>query len=76
MSHLKSLAIVAVPRRAEVDPRLVRRQRLIERLEEQRRLASDPDHMGRFMRRQKQPTVRPPGFVYDQHSPECVHKPL
>ena len=41
MSHLKSLTAVAVPRGAEVDPRLARRQRLIERLEEQRRLKGE-----------------------------------
>ena len=41
MPHLKSLAVVAVPRGAEVDPRLVRRQRPIEQLEEQRRLSGE-----------------------------------
>lgn len=55
MSHLKSLAVVAVPRRANADPRLARRQRLIERLGEQQRLAADPSYVGRFTRRQKQP---------------------
>ncbi len=42
MSHLKSLTLTIAPHQIERNPKLVRRQRLIERLEEQRKLAADP----------------------------------
>ena len=41
MNHLKSLSFTIVPAKNH-DPKLMRRVRLIERLEEQRRLAQDP----------------------------------
>ena len=41
MNHLKSLNFTTLPTR-NPDPKLMRRVRLIERLEEQRRLAQDP----------------------------------
>ena len=41
MNHLKSLNFTTLPTRNH-DPKLIRRVRLIERLEEQRRLAQDP----------------------------------
>ena len=41
MNHLKSLNFTTLPTRNH-DPKLMRRVRLIERLEEQRRLAQDP----------------------------------
>ena len=40
MSNLKSLTFTTVPAKLH-DPKLIRRQRLIERLEEQRKLATD-----------------------------------
>ena len=42
MSHLKSLTLTIAPHQIERNPKLIRRQRLIERLEEQRKLAIDP----------------------------------
>ena len=41
MSHLKSLTLTIAPHHIERNPKLIRRQRLIERLEEQRKLATD-----------------------------------
>jgi hypothetical protein len=43
MSHLKSLTLTIAPHQIERNPKLIRRQRLIERLEEQRKLAADPN---------------------------------
>ena len=42
MTHLKSLTLTVAPHQIERNPKLLRRQRLIERLEEQRKLAADP----------------------------------
>jgi hypothetical protein len=42
MIHLSSLAFTSIPREATRNPTLIRRQRLVERLEEQKRLLSDP----------------------------------
>jgi hypothetical protein len=42
MSHLKSLTLTVAPHQIERNPKLLRRQRLIERLEEQQKLAADP----------------------------------
>ena len=44
MSHLKSLTFTVAPHQIRQNPRLIRRQRLIDRLEEQRKLASDPGY--------------------------------
>jgi hypothetical protein len=41
MSNLKSLTFTTLPAKLH-DPKLIRRQRLIDRLEEQRKLAKDP----------------------------------
>ena len=41
MSHLKSLTLTVAPHQIERNPKLLRRQRLIERLEEQQKLAAD-----------------------------------
>ena len=41
MAHLSSLSFTAAPQKS-YDPKQVRRQKLIERLEEQKRLAADP----------------------------------
>ena len=42
MNHLKSLTFTVAPSQIALNPKLARRQRLIERLEEQRKLAADP----------------------------------
>jgi hypothetical protein len=42
MAHLKSLTFTVAPQQIGQIPKLVRRQRLIDRLEEQLKLASDP----------------------------------
>ena len=41
MTHLKSLTLTIAPHQIERNPKLLRRQRLIERLEEQQKLAAD-----------------------------------
>jgi hypothetical protein len=43
MTHLSSLNFVPAPKQALNDPKLILRQRLIERLEEQKRLSTDPN---------------------------------
>jgi hypothetical protein len=45
MSHLKSLTFCTAPQQIAENPRLIRRQKLIEKLEEQRRLVKDPDYL-------------------------------
>ena len=42
MNHLKSLTLTIAPIQTEKNSKLLRRQRLIDRLEEQRKLAADP----------------------------------
>ena len=42
MAHLKSLTFTVAPQQIARTPKLVRRQRLIDRLEEQQKLAADP----------------------------------
>ncbi len=42
MTHLNALAFVSVPKSSALNPIQIRRTRLIERLEEQKRLAKDP----------------------------------
>ena len=41
MSHLKSLTLTIAPHQSDRNPKLIRRQRLIERLEEQQKLVGD-----------------------------------
>ena len=54
MSFLKELSFTTVTRTGGNDPRLIRRQRLIDRLEEQLKLARDPNFVPVMKRRQKQ----------------------
>ena len=42
MTHLSSLNFVPAPKQVSSDPKTIRRQRLIDRLEEQKRLLRDP----------------------------------
>ena len=42
MNHLKSLSFTAVPKGERADPVLIRREKLIARLEDQKTLAKDP----------------------------------
>jgi hypothetical protein len=42
MAHLNTLAFVSVPKHPALSPTQIRRNRLIERLQEQKRLAADP----------------------------------
>ena len=42
MAHLKSLTFTVAPQQIARNPKLVRRQRLIDRLEEQQKLVADP----------------------------------
>lgn len=55
MSNLKSLTFVAAPRNLPSDPVLQRRQRLIQRLEEQQRLATDATYAVPSKRWEKAP---------------------
>ena len=45
MTHLNTLAFVSVPKHSPLNPALVRRNRLIDRLEEQKLLVADPTHI-------------------------------
>jgi hypothetical protein len=45
VSHLKSLTFSVAPQKAAQNPKLVRRQNLIDRLEDQRRLLKDPEYL-------------------------------
>ena len=42
MALLSSLTFTIIPQQLAHNPKLIRRQRLIDRLEEQKRLAADP----------------------------------
>jgi len=53
MSHLKSLTFCPAPPKVADDPTLIRRQHLIERLEEQRALAKDPNYAATRKRTEK-----------------------
>ena len=44
MTHLNTLAFVSVPKHSAISPILHRRNRLIDRLEEQKHLAADPSY--------------------------------
>lgn len=54
MSHLSSLSFTTAPQKT-YDPKRVRRQRLIDRLEEQKRLAADPSFIPVDRRWKKNP---------------------
>lgn len=55
MSHLKSLTFSVAPQKAAQDPKLVRRQTLIEHLEDQRRLLKDPGYVSVTKRWKRSP---------------------
>ena len=55
MTYLNTLAFVAVPKNSGLSPTLIRRGRLVERLEEQKRLASDPSYIPVSKRWKKTP---------------------
>ena len=44
MSNMKSLSLIVAPTSSNMNPKLRRRQNLIERLEEQRELVKNPNH--------------------------------
>ena len=50
MNHLKSLSFTAVPKGERADPVLIRREKLIARLEDQKTLAKDPTFAPTFTR--------------------------
>jgi hypothetical protein len=54
MAHLSSLSFTTAPQKS-YDPKQVRRQKLIERLEEQKRLAADPTFIPVVKRWKKNP---------------------
>ncbi len=54
MAHLSSLSFTTAPQKS-YDPKQVRRQRLIDRLEEQKRLAADPTFIPVVKRWKKNP---------------------
>ena len=55
MTHLNTLAFVTVPKRSSLSPVIGRRNRLIYRLEEQKRLAADPSFIPVSKRWKKTP---------------------
>lgn len=55
MNHLKSLSFTIAPTSVFSNPRLLRRQKLIQRLEEQLKLAKDPDYAPTTKRWRKGP---------------------
>jgi hypothetical protein len=55
MTQLNALAFVSVPKHSALSPLQVRRNRLIERLEEQKRLSSDPSYAPVVKRWRKTP---------------------
>lgn len=55
MTHLSTLAFTTIPREATRNPTLIRRQRLIERLEEQKTLLNDPSFIPVSKRWKKTP---------------------
>ena len=55
MAHLKSLTFTVAPQQIARNPKLVRRQRLIDRLEEQQKLVADPTFTVLFRRWVKDP---------------------
>ena len=44
MSHLKSLTLTVSPQQIARNPKLIRRQKLVDRLEDQLKLAKDPTY--------------------------------
>jgi hypothetical protein len=54
MAHLSSLSFTTAPQKS-YDPKQIRRQRLIDRLEEQKRLAADPTFIPVVKRWKKNP---------------------
>jgi hypothetical protein len=54
MAYLSSLSFTTAPQKS-YDPKLVRRQRLIDRLEDQKRLAADPSYIPVGRRWKKNP---------------------
>ncbi len=54
MAYLSSLSFITAPQKS-YDPKQVRRQKLIERLEEQKRLAADPNFIPVVKRWKKNP---------------------
>ena len=55
MAHLNTLAFVTVPKNSGHSPTLIRRYRLVERLEEQKLLASNPSYIPVTKRWKKTP---------------------
>ena len=55
MTHLNALAFLSVPKYSTLSPVLARRNRLIDRLEEQKRLAADPSYIPVTKRWKKTP---------------------
>ncbi len=55
MTHLNTLAFVTVPKHSSLTPVIGRRNRLINRLEEQKRLAADPNFIPVSKRWKKTP---------------------
>ena len=55
MTHLNTLAFVSVPKYLALSPVIGRRNRLIDRLEEQKRIAADPSYIPLTKRWKKTP---------------------
>ena len=55
MTHLNTLAFVSIPKHSPLNPVLLRRNRLLDRLEEQKLLVADPTYSPMSKRWQKTP---------------------
>jgi len=70
MSHLKSLTFTVSPQQVARNPKLIRRQRLVDRLEEQLRLARDPGYAPVIRRwKRSEDGLRAPVEVHKQVRP-------
>ena len=70
MSHLKSLTFTVSPQQVARNPKLIRRQRLVDRLEEQLRLAKDPSYAPVIRRwKRSEDGLRAPVEVHKQVRP-------
>ena len=70
MSHLKSLTLTVSPQQIARNPKLIRRQKLVERLEDQLKLAKDPTYAPVIRRwRRSEDGLRSPVDLHRQIRP-------
>ena len=70
MSHLKSLTLTVSPQQIAHNPKLIRRQKLVDRLEDQLKLAKDPTYAPLIRRwKRSEDGLRSPVDVHKQIRP-------